>query len=78
VENCFVNYRQLFLALNVAKKALSDAAPHGRDYYPQGDHVIEQAATEHRARMMKLVDVQNELITLSDAVQSQIAARSAR
>jgi hypothetical protein len=64
-----------FHTLNVAKKALASASPHGRDYYPQGNEAIGQAVKEYRARMDKIIDVQNELIRLMDGIQYQIDSR---
>lgn len=33
--------------LQQSLKALKDAVPHGRDYYPQGPNVIFEAVREH-------------------------------
>lgn len=54
-------YRDAVLAIDKAKEALARAAPHGRDYYPQGDTVIHEAMGEHFIRRQKLADVQHEL-----------------
>ena len=49
-----------FTAINAAIKALSAAAPNGRDYYltPGG---TEAAVEEHRARLDKLLAVRKDL-----------------
>lgn len=56
--------RQLWGAqgdLGRAIESLSMAAPHGRDYYPQGQDAIGQATQEHLSRMSRLRSVQQEL-----------------
>lgn len=50
--------------VNDALRALQDAAPNARDYYPQGDGAFKIATTEHVARMAKLQDVLAELSDL--------------
>ena len=64
--------RELYLAYFTAHNALQDAidtlaksAPHGRDYYPQGDSVIYDAAKEHAKRMVTLNNVLRELEELT-------------
>ena len=44
-----------------AIKMVSNSAPNGRDYYPQGPEVIGQAVKEHDARIAKLKEVLVEL-----------------
>lgn len=51
-------------ALRRAITALEQAAPHERDYYPQGPNTGRLAQAEHRARIDKLVSVQRELEAL--------------
>lgn len=46
-------------------KVSKHAAPNGRDYYPQGDRVIDAALAEHRARLTKLAEVKAELEQLA-------------
>ncbi len=48
-------------AVECAITALKKAAPHGRDYYPQGPGTYVKATEEHLARMDKLVAVSYEL-----------------
>ncbi len=64
--------RELYLAYYAAHNAVQDAinslattAPHGRDYYPQGDKVIYDAAKEHAKRMVALHDILTELEDLT-------------
>lgn len=49
-----------------AVKALERAAPHGRDFYPQGPDAYTQAHAEHLARLVKLESVARELSILQD------------
>ncbi len=64
--------RELYLAYYAAHNAVQDAinslattAPHGRDYYPQGDNMIYSAAKDHAARMVALNNVLKELEELT-------------
>jgi len=54
--------------LGEAIKALANAAPNGRDYYPQGSDAIYRAQDEHSARMKKLLEVRKELEDLANAL----------
>jgi hypothetical protein len=56
-------------ALTDAHFALENAAPHGRDYYPQGEDAIQQAMADHRERLMKLGDIQDEIMAILDGVR---------
>jgi hypothetical protein len=55
-------------ALRKAIGALSDAAPHGRDYYPQGSSAITKATAEHVSRLSRLQSVYEELEALAEHV----------
>ena len=48
-------------ALNNAYSALKQAAPHGRDYYPQGPTALETAITEHMDRLRRLDAIKEEI-----------------
>lgn len=54
--------------LRIAIDSVSDAAPNGRDYYPQGDIAINQAIREHTKRMQKLIDVRKELEMIWESI----------
>lgn len=58
-------------AIREAQKKLSECAPNGRDYYPQGPGVIYKAQDEHRARQQKLEDVKIELQQLAENISRQ-------
>jgi len=55
-------------ALYKALDALSEAAPNGRDYYPQGPAAFEQARTEHQSRADRLRSVLSELQALAETI----------
>ena len=55
-------------AVATAMVALSDMAPHGRDYYPQGDSAYLMAVKEHKARAESLRSVYNELMMMVEHV----------
>ena len=62
-------------ALQGALEALARAAPHGRDYYPQGDSAYRLAAEEHGARALKVREVVHDLGVLREAICDQRRAR---
>lgn len=44
-----------------AIRALAEATPNGRDYYPQGPEALARATAEHTARLRKLEEVRAEI-----------------
>lgn len=65
-------------AIWAAQKAMSEAHPHGRDYYVQngpeeglyGD-AVRRAAEEHRARLLKLIEIEEEINAILFNIQGQ-------
>jgi hypothetical protein len=57
-------YTDAHRAILDAIEKLEQSAPHGRDYYPQGDSAFEGARSEHIARLTKLTEIQQELETI--------------
>jgi hypothetical protein len=55
-------------AIRKALEALAQAAPNGRDFYPQGDGAYSKASAEHAARMEKLRSVLTEVGDLAEAI----------
>lgn len=53
-------------ALIDARRALTNAAPNGRDYYPQGLSAITTAVAEHEARVFKIDSILNEIENLRE------------
>ena len=51
-------------ALHLAVEAMRNAAPHARDYYPQGDDVYNVAATQHYNRINKIEEVIQEYVDI--------------
>ena len=58
-------------AVQTAMKAVEDAGPNGRDYYPQGPGMLTVAIGEHVDRIGKLNSVYKDLVALHDAVEAQ-------
>jgi hypothetical protein len=58
-------------ALRLAVKALQNAAPNGRDYYPQGPGAINEAIEQHSRWRQSLDDVYRELGSLAEAIADQ-------
>jgi len=56
-------------AIHEAEGKLSQTAPNGRDYYPQGDRVIYQAQDEHLSRLRRLASVREELELLREHLE---------
>lgn len=55
-------------ALNLALRLLCQAAPNGRDYYPQGPDAIHKAQIEHTERVHRVNSVIKELEELSESI----------
>jgi hypothetical protein len=55
-------------AVVAAIASLSPIAPHGRDYYPQGDGALEKAIVEHRSRIDRLRSVREELALILESL----------
>jgi hypothetical protein len=55
--------------LREAERAMFEANPNGRDYYPQGDGALKQAQAEHVARLAKLKALMVEVCELVEAIQ---------
>jgi hypothetical protein len=68
-EELIRQLQQAVTALTEAHRALENAAPHGRDYYPQGKGAIQQAVIEHRERLMRLGDIQEEILAILDVIE---------
>jgi hypothetical protein len=64
--------RQIFFAITAIENAirkLNNAAPNGRDYYPQGQNAWGKANDQHVARVGKLVAVVDELEAIATALE---------
>jgi len=58
-------------AVQEAMRALSNAAPNGRDFYVLGNDALKKAQAEHRARWDKLESVYDELLIIIDGIEEQ-------
>jgi len=56
------------VAVREAIEALQETAPHGRDYYLQGNEALQKATSEHLARLEKLQSVLQELQDLAEGI----------
>lgn len=56
-------------ALRDALRAMGDAGPNARDYYPQGEGAFTEARNEHEARIRKVREVMAELEAIAEAIQ---------
>lgn len=65
-------------AIRAALNAMAKAAPHGRDYYVQGDEAINKAREEYWARWDKLREVLGDLESILESIADQRDARKAR
>jgi hypothetical protein len=64
----FEAYSEASSAVRRAISATVAAAPHARDYYPQGEGAFAQAQAEHVVRMGKLAAVRDELYAILEAI----------
>lgn len=55
-------------ALRAAEDALCDAAPNGRDYYPQGKPAYLQAVAEYEARLARVSAVRREAEAMLESI----------
>lgn len=70
-ESLLSGYIEAIRAVKAAIQAVTDAAPHGRDYYVQSDAAYTLARDEHVSRMTKLLTVVDDLEALALAVSKQ-------
>lgn len=71
-EALIKGYRDALSALSEAEKALTEAAPHPRDYYVQKNpNAYQQAAWAHRARMLRLKETKKEILAIAELVMEQ-------
>lgn len=56
------------VAVQHARRALAEASPNARDYYPQGDSAFTRARNEHNARDASLAKIAEELMEIAEHV----------
>lgn len=55
-------------ALDDALKAIAEAEPNGRDFYPQGPDAIGHALEQHRQRLRAVHQVRNDYYKLWESI----------
>ena len=56
---------KVYVACSELIDALSNARPHGRDYYPQGDDAIGKASAEHEARIAAVTKIREDALEIN-------------
>jgi len=67
-ESLMDRLRDAMDAIIEAEKALMQACPNGRDYYPQGPDAIQEALRQHANRLHNLRAVYIELMEIAGAI----------
>lgn len=55
-------------AIRLARKSLSECAPNGRDYYPQGGQAAFDALEAHQKRCYSLDEIASQLEAMTLAI----------
>lgn len=63
-------------AVRDALRALANAAPNARDYYPAGPDAFRAASAEHASRVARVKAVAEELYDIEIAIVDAMAERS--
>lgn len=71
-QTLFGNARAVVNALDAAIKAVSEACPHGRDYYPQGADALGYAYSAHLDRRQVLEAMRSAYVDHALALYDQI------
>lgn len=65
-EELFRQLSSVTEALDNVLDKMSNAVPHGRDYYPQGDDGYKKAIHEHIVRVNTVTALRNEYMALME------------
>jgi hypothetical protein len=68
LEALIEQLREAYEALGRAVVALEAASPNARDYYTQPAGVWERARVQHADRLLRIVQTQNELASIWEAI----------
>lgn len=77
-EQLFEGYAAAGSALRAALRALEEAAPNARDYYPLGEASYAAARREHEARVREINRVMAEVYELAEHVTEAMESRTRR
>lgn len=64
-NSLYEGYIEAWKAIHAAIDHLAAAAPHGRDYYPQGPDAYDEARKEHNKRMNALQSMSEDMMNLA-------------
>lgn len=67
-RDLLIQYSAARQAIEVALKALLEASPNGRDYYPQGPMAMLRAQDQHRAWYQSIDKVRKDIETIEFAL----------
>ena len=71
------NFCNIYEQVDELMKALREGMPHGRDYYPQGPQVINEAQQEFRDKLKFLEKMKEEIQTVvEDLLDESLAIRT--
>jgi hypothetical protein len=71
-KDLYEGYAEAVDALRVAEKKVQEAAPNGRDYYPQLSGAFLRTQDQHVARLRKLAEVRKELEVILESVADHL------
>lgn len=71
-ENLIEEYKTAYLAVRAAVDALRQVTVHGRDFQTAPEGTYEKARAEQVARLEKLRQVEDELVSLACDIQTQV------
>lgn len=68
-------FRDARRAVQRAMDTVANAAPHGRDYYPQSPEALPEARRDYESRQQRLQSVYDELAAIEQAIDEALAER---
>ena len=57
---------EVYRSLDAVAEKLKEHCPNGRDYYPQGVNVLDQAIKEHYDRLTTIRRMMDEMMSLAE------------
>jgi hypothetical protein len=81
-ERLFKHANEAWFALDTVVGRVAEAAPHARDYYPQGDDAYGKASAEYRTHLAALAAARDfftaHALHANEALDAALAARLRR